>query len=1180
MSPRRVATMPYKKSLLESAVKAVMAGSLSTKQAARVYGVSMASISTQLRRKGFSIRRKRGPVSLGQVDQQVLEWLQLMSEIGCYSLRNQLGDILREAFERLGLRDRLMSKMTPQQLTMKFLQRNPSVPGHFIDSKDPGIIITPEDLDTWLAKQEEHIRSTYNFEIADFLVESNAGNVFCCFEVGSVFQSAKNAYSRLIYRPKVEGTLMLSLYCCQSADGSFLKPVVIVKNTQVSKTTMDTENEECHLFYSRHGKMDCETAMLWMQLIDEEIDPKKNDKPLVIYLDQFIRPLSLATLDFCRHREIILYYLPGHYPSVRLPFGMDVFYNLNGEYDSILASDDAKFNGSSREITLGLLMDAWRQMVAANASTTEFHDFGILPLDLSAMKSLVETIVPITMTPSAEIADNSNAENSLTEPAAVPQTPTSQPDVSESCQRRVPPSHRSSSADTRAACRAGKSYKEASDSDERQQLSSQEEASSQSHSNLSDSKESVLNETNLKIKIRRSNATSNDFCVEPGTNGGNNSQLQENLPLPSNQASGTENSSSCKQCCSDRRKALNSGVVEGLFYALKRIEASLRADTLHLYKTRYLSPYLKDHRPTEPSFTMWCEIMKCLEMGPEAVHQDYIMSRNMRKFHPPMDSDKTLPSEQNPVPCVAPGLSKESGAKASRTLGQSGNCGNCDHHKSMTSQHNFDPVSVGDPSHSMMAPNSQKPNDVHASHATMQQYPRSVDANKNDENNNNLQLLSHEPSSYNGHELPSNVGFNSRIEVHSLSNRLNWASGIPSRSDRQNPQNFTHPSALPISYQVYDDHAAPVMVERQIMNPTGVPPVKTSDVNGVGDQRFSSGNEAAAFAQSQVLHQRGEESVVYDHAPGADARNIQRMKVQKFNVGLQGPQLEHQTSSQLVQFQQPQPNLQTTFLATQQSFYPEPTNHQLRFPNQPHASHFQEQVNYQQNTQHIQHQAAAKLYTEHLAATPSSTAFPTPSTPYNLTSTPKNIPMSHAGQLMNSALVADTYKTVPSLGATQPSDSSVHAGLTRASSDIHNRVSAANFNVDGSFRGSATKPHGGAAMFETSQLAGVAVDSKSSLLPMQYGMVPSTGVCAGQNSNVIATHRSIRTLYSQEPGPIRVETYNAASNAYPTLQQQQQSFASYQDYLNASASYSRVNLMPVAVPTSEQVSSASSYTNL
>ncbi|KAF2357963.1 DNA binding HTH domain Psq-type, partial [Trinorchestia longiramus] len=656
MCPRRLTTMPYKKSMLEAAVKAVIAGTFTTKQSASVYGVPAGTISTQLRRKGYSGRTKRENGSLIQVDQQVLEWLQLMSEIGCFSLKNQLGDILREVFERLGLRDKLTAKMASQTLTSKFLQRNPNLPASFIESKEIGTNLTATDIDQWVAKQREHILNSYNLVIGDFLVESNSQNVFCCFEVGSVFPSIKNRFSRLIYKPKIDGPLLLTLYCCLCADGSFLKPVAVVKTEDASQTTMENKKSEFHILYSKHGKMDCEAAMLWLQLIHEETKQRKGKNPFIIYLDQFIRPLSLATLDFCRQRELILYYLPGHYPHVKLPFGMDVFYNLNGEYDAILASDDAKHNASSTDLTLTLLVDAWKQMLATNATTTEFRDFGILPLDPTALKSIVETIVPITMSSSEGLSDNMEVGHSSKDAAAVPQTPNLENDtkVLKNTQRQVPSPHSSTSSTAKRASRSAlRSYKESSDTDEQVQLTSAEDGSLVSLPGADAETGIVSQKPNIKIKIKRSNRTPNDFCIESGPNNQNFAQFDRSLeqPVPIDRPSASSNSSmSCSHCNRERQKAVKSGVVEGLLYALKRIESSLRADTLHLYKTRYLSPYLRDHRPTEPSFLIWCEIMKCLEIGPEAVHQDYLMSRNMHEHHPFLNSHSPIPTKHSALP--------------------------------------------------------------------------------------------------------------------------------------------------------------------------------------------------------------------------------------------------------------------------------------------------------------------------------------------------------------------------------------------------------------------------------------------------------------------------------------------------------------------------------------------------
>lgn len=633
MCPRKAGNPPYQKSMLDAAIKAVTSGKFTSKQASTVYGVPATTIGNHIRKKGTVTKKIRDPVNLVQVDEQVIEWLKLMAEIGCFSLKNQLGDIVKEVFERHGFKENLSGDTNHSQWTDRFITRHPEIPEVSIKSEYICSGISASHIQEWTAKQQRHLLQTYKLAIGNFAIEENASRIYSCFEIGSVFRSSNKMASKLIYKPsqsQVEGEFMMSLYSCVCADGTFLKPVAIVKNEKLTEVTMETGVKSFHILSNSEGQMSCEAAMLWLQLIDVEIKPKNGTTSVLIYLDQAIRPLSLATLDFCRQCGLMLYYLPGHYPNMKLPFGMDVFYNLNGEYDSMISSVEAKFSEMTVDITLDMLMDAWKLMLDTNSPITEFLDFGLVPHDMESMKNTVEAIVPITQSPIIESAPELQESAEIPGSSAhAPQTP--KLDVS-SASIISDSSFHSPKAMPRKISRrptriAPKNYKEISDPED----SVEESANNHEHMDSEAQSDADKNKNNLKIKIKRSERIPNNYSIEHDGTNQNHGTPAAGSERNSGNIGNSRTVDSCNKCEFALNDGLRSGVVQGLVFALKRIESSLRADTLDLFKSRYLSPYLIDHRPTEPSFMMWCELMKCLEMGPDAVHKDFIISRTMQR---------------------------------------------------------------------------------------------------------------------------------------------------------------------------------------------------------------------------------------------------------------------------------------------------------------------------------------------------------------------------------------------------------------------------------------------------------------------------------------------------------------------------------------------------------------------
>ena len=637
MPPRRVNSVPYKKSTLEAALRAVEAGDFNMSKAAIAYGVPITTLSSHLRRRGYV--KKKETINLAGVDREVIDWLDTMKKMNCFSLQNQLWQVANEVFRRRRLTGNLITEEESAQWADRFIKRHPELQSDLIQAEDSATSITGEYIDCWFKMLQEYLHESLN-DVPSFFNDYNSSRIFCCFEIGSLHLTGNKNNSRLIYKQnlcKIDGKCLLTIYNTICANGSFLKPLILVKKEHAESTSVKNGNDDSHVLFSSDSVLQMDSIMLWIQLVDVELQEKAIKKPVVIYLDQGMRPLSPATLEFCKQREISLFYLPGHYPKMKLPIGMDIFYNLNNEYEKIIVSNDAKELEANSERAVKWVMEAWKNMLQENSCSTEFKDFGLMPLDNETMKSAVEAIIPVTMSSVKEVSQvasnfhtvgltNNYHESSF----VVPEITTDVLRESTHNSRKTPQTSNNSSGPKRESLHSesevSKSDHIACDSE--QLLVSKSSfplvqfrntrARSKNYRESSDSEvHSDGNEEKpcIKIRLKRSNRQ-NNYCVEKN--------IKQECFVPNVVQD-------CNQCDTARIRGIRSGVVQGLIFALKQVESFLCADTLNMFKARYLSQSIKDFHLAEPSFIIWYELMRCIECGPDAVHHDFLLTYKFKK---------------------------------------------------------------------------------------------------------------------------------------------------------------------------------------------------------------------------------------------------------------------------------------------------------------------------------------------------------------------------------------------------------------------------------------------------------------------------------------------------------------------------------------------------------------------
>ena len=400
---------------------------MTVNKAAEQYSIPRSTVSSRLRKEGW-YAQENTPVDLpmaSQIETEVVIWLKTMESISCCSVGSALAPIIREVAEMFGEHSMFpMNNLPSARYCSHFLSQQS---GLNFDSN--GSI--QFEMHTWLNKLKLLLKRNYKLDADTFLSGQidSIKQIYCCHQVASLVKNEDTNGTQLVYRCMVsnqERQRMLTLYSCVQADGTALQPLVLAKTRAAERKYLKVCNN-ANIVWSKEASMESDTLLDWLQIIVNEVGDSVQ-KPLLVFLDQSIQHISLATLDFCQMNIIILFYLPKcSVFSGSSSFGLQMFLELSKQCDYLMDTKSKRV--SSTEASIAMLIDAWLNTSNDVAVRAEFNTLGLVPLNedhletnttLLLVSSLMETLSEdsdhTTPSSSRHMTSLSESQTSLTDP--------------------------------------------------------------------------------------------------------------------------------------------------------------------------------------------------------------------------------------------------------------------------------------------------------------------------------------------------------------------------------------------------------------------------------------------------------------------------------------------------------------------------------------------------------------------------------------------------------------------------------------------------------------------------------------------------------------------------------------------------------------------------------------------
>ncbi|XP_069678768.1 uncharacterized protein [Periplaneta americana] len=184
-----------------------------------------------------------------------------------------------------------------------------------------------------------------------------------------------------------ERGVSVTAVCCVSAAGYYVPPALIFPRKRYKPEFCDRTPPDTLGMVSDSGFINSELFMTWLEHFRKHVVPSQQKKKLLI-LDNHISHCSLAAIEYCREKGIILLSLPPHASHKLQPLDVSFF----GPLKKSLSEECDRWvtNHPGRPITIYQVGEIFEKAYSKTASiqiaVKSFQVTGIFPQDPSAFK--------------------------------------------------------------------------------------------------------------------------------------------------------------------------------------------------------------------------------------------------------------------------------------------------------------------------------------------------------------------------------------------------------------------------------------------------------------------------------------------------------------------------------------------------------------------------------------------------------------------------------------------------------------------------------------------------------------------------------------------------------------------------------------------------------------------------
>lgn len=394
--PRKICRRKWTQEQLNSAIKAVIDGNMSVRQAAKKNCIPEQTLRYQLLTKNFVKGYLDEPPTLGaDAEKNLVDHIRQLQAAGFAPTQKNVRIIAFNLAEALGIKHKFNKdkEIAGIDWLRSFMKRNSQLSVRKAISTTRSNGMNRKEVNNY-------------FEILKkILIENDLigrlGNIYNMDEIGFSLNNepgkiiAMKGSREVHVRKSTECGENVTIVSCCNAEGTFLPPYVIFKGVYKRKKWVEEMPRGSVVAMNRKsGYIDADIFLDWFQ---NHFIPRKNAGKCLLILDGHASHMNNPhMLDVAIKNDVILLCLPNHTTHYLQPLNKSFFCSLKAKYGYYFLEwrsfhPDEKLN---RQVFGKLLKKAWTDVATISNGIAAFRATGIVPFDPTVIPEYDFLIIP------------------------------------------------------------------------------------------------------------------------------------------------------------------------------------------------------------------------------------------------------------------------------------------------------------------------------------------------------------------------------------------------------------------------------------------------------------------------------------------------------------------------------------------------------------------------------------------------------------------------------------------------------------------------------------------------------------------------------------------------------------------------------------------------------------------
>ncbi|XP_033100164.1 uncharacterized protein LOC117103674 isoform X1 [Anneissia japonica] len=376
----------YSQEILNLAFSKVKSGELSTRAAAKAYGIPKSTLQDKVQGvRPLTAKSGPDPVLTKTEELKLVTWIKQMTKIKYGRIRQELVLAVKKILDEDGRENTFPNNTPGRQWIRNFMRRNPGltleIPERVLKGRRAAI--TVEEISNWF------------YECQKFMLEKRVAESFA--DPARIFNADEIGFPLIgqadcIMAPKIAGNPyqqtsstkhQITVIGAGNALGQFIPPLIIFPDSSFGFNPLRGAPEHSAFAKSLSG---WNNSDIFFEYISNHFCPYVKSLevsfPIILFVDDHTSYISPETSTFCADEDIVLFCLPNHTSHLIHPLNVSVYKSIKTAW-----AEEHPDEGVNKQSFASVFAAAWKEGANAEIAIKGFQKCGLYPFDPKAIDS-------------------------------------------------------------------------------------------------------------------------------------------------------------------------------------------------------------------------------------------------------------------------------------------------------------------------------------------------------------------------------------------------------------------------------------------------------------------------------------------------------------------------------------------------------------------------------------------------------------------------------------------------------------------------------------------------------------------------------------------------------------------------------------------------------------------------